>query len=54
MENITSNLLLILSLGWLLAFTAFARLSFQESEPRATRISLLVALLGSVQFIPSA
>jgi ferredoxin len=48
MENITSNLLLILSLGWLLAFTAFARLSFQESEPRATRISLLVALLGSV------
>jgi ferredoxin len=54
MENITSNLLLILSLGWLLAFTAFARLSFQEGEPRATRISLLIALLGSVPLFLSS
>lgn len=48
METFTASLLVTLGLGWLLAFTAFARLSFQESEPRATRISLLVTLLGSV------
>jgi ferredoxin len=54
METITSNLLLILGLGWLLAFTAFARLSFQEGEPRATRLSLFAALLGSVPLFLSS
>lgn len=48
MDTLTANILLILGLGWLLAFTAFARLSFQEGEPRATRLSLLGAMLGSV------
>ncbi len=54
METITSNLLLILDLGWLLFFTAFARLSFQEGERRATRLSLLTALLGSVPLFLSS
>jgi ferredoxin len=54
MDILTSNLLLILDLGWLLAFTAFARLSFQEGESRATRLSLLVALLGSVPLFISS
>jgi ferredoxin len=54
MDILTSNLLLILDLGWLLAFTAFARLSFQEGESRATRLSLLVALLVSVPLFISS
>lgn len=54
MENLTSNLLLILALGWLLAFTAFSRLSFQEREPRATRVSLLIALIGSIPLFVSS
>ena len=48
MDTLTVNILHLLGLGWLLAFTAFARLSFQEGEPRATRLSLLGAVLGSV------
>ena len=51
MDSLTANILLLLGLGWLLTFTAFARLSFQEGEPRATRLSLLGAALGSVSLI---
>lgn len=54
METLTSSTLVILSLAWLLAFTAFARLSFQEGEPRATRISLLTALFGTVPLFVSS
>lgn len=54
METLTSSTLVIISLAWLLAFTAFARLSFQEGEPRATRISLLTALFGTVPLFVSS
>ncbi len=54
MENLTTNLLLLLGLGWLLTFTAFARSSFQEKEPRATRISLLAAIIGAVPLLISS